>query len=146
MISGINWTNRRTPFEEFGSMTWQIFFAECHEKSTRQIASLPCVRQVALGKSFFFIFLVLFFFLFCSSKYITMHFENTRSNSLNNMYLICYFYYYIIYAVISQIKLFYNCIWHIKIIKWFQKITKISHEITYVLYCLYKRFCSQTTI
>ena len=84
-------------------MTWQIFFAECHEKSTRQIASLPCVRQVALGKSFFFIFLVLFFFLFCSSKYITMHFENTRSNSLNNMYLICYFYYYIIYAVISQI-------------------------------------------
>ena len=62
------------------------FFAECQTDSTRQ--------------TIFLNFFVLFFF-FCSSKYITMHFENTMSNLLNNMYLICYFYYFIIYAVIA---------------------------------------------
>jgi len=77
---------------------WQLLFAECQEESTRQIAFLPSDRQIALGK--LFLFFVLFFF-FCSSKYITMHFENTMSNLLNNMYLICYFYYFIIYAVID---------------------------------------------
>ena len=78
---------------------WQLLFAECQEESTRQIAFFAECQTDSTRQTIFFIFL--FSSSFSSSKYITMHFGNTMSNLLNNIYLIGYFYYFIIYAVIA---------------------------------------------